>query len=143
MAYNISSDGIGYLIKSLNDKLKSDADADLKEFNLTFSQSRILAFLRHCGGKATQKEIEIFSAASHPTVVGIVSRMEQNGYVETFFDCFDKRNKIVKLTNQASALGEDLENRIFEKDKKLISSLSENEIAELKRMLGIILKNLE
>lgn len=141
MTYNISADGIGYLIKSLNDKLKSDADADLKEFNLTFSQTRILAYLRSCGGKATQKEIEIFSAASHPTVVGIISRMEQNGYVETFFDAFDKRNKIVKLTKLASALGEDMEKRILEKDKKLMSSLSENEIAELKRMLCIILKN--
>lgn len=49
---------IGYLIKTINDKLKVKADADLKHNNLTLAQSRVLAFLDSRGGQATQKKLK-------------------------------------------------------------------------------------
>ncbi len=134
---------VGYFIKNINDKLKVKADADLKHFNLTLAQSRVLAFLNHKGGSATQKEIELFLEVSHPTVVGIVSRMEQNGYVTGRMDEEDKRNKIVVLTEKAKAIGEDMEKNISANENKMLSSLSEEEVANLKRMLMVIYKNLE
>ena len=134
---------IGYLIKNINDKLKVKADADLKRYNLTLTQSRVFGFLKNNGGQATQKEIEVFLEVSHPTVVGIVSRMEQNGYVTSFVDGNDKRNKIVKLTEQAEILGMDMEQNILDTEKKLLASLSEEDIAHLREMLLVIYKNLE
>lgn len=134
---------VGYLIKNINDKLKVYADADLKRYNLTFTQSRVFAYLQERGGQATQKEIEVFLEVSHPTVVGIVSRMEQNGYVTSFIDGNDKRNKIVKLTKKAKNLGTDMENNILDTENKLLSSLSEEDIAHLREMLLVIYKNLE
>lgn len=77
---------IGYLIKNINDKLKVKADADLKHSNLTLAQSRVLTFLASQDGQATQKEIEIFLEVSHPTIVGIISRMEQNGHLICWVD---------------------------------------------------------
>ena len=77
---------IGYLIKNINDKLKVKADADLKHSNLTLAQSRVLAFLDRRGGQATQKEIEVYLEVSHPTVVGIISRMKQNGHLRCWVD---------------------------------------------------------
>lgn len=103
---------IGYLIKNIEDKLKIKVDAELKHYNLTMVQGRVLAFLNSKGGQATQKEIEVFLDVSHPTVVGIVSRLEQNGYVTSWIDRNDKRNKIVQRTKQAEALGTDMENNI-------------------------------
>lgn len=134
---------VGYLIKNINDKLKVKADADLKRYNLTLTQSRVFGFLSNNGGQATQKEIEVFLEVSHPTVVGIVSRMEQNGYVTSFVDGNDKRNKIVKLTEQAEILGMDMEKNILDTEKKVLASLSEEDIAHLREMLLVIYKNLE
>ncbi len=134
---------VGYLIKNINDKLKVKADADLKRYNLTLAQSRVFAFLGDNRGQATQKQIEIFLEVSHPTVVGIVSRMEQNGYVTTWIDGNDKRKKIVKLTQQAEALGVDMEQNILNTERKLLASLSEEDIAHLREMLLVICKNLE
>ena len=134
---------IGYLIKNINDKLKVKADADLKRYNLTLTQSRVFGFLKNNGGQATQKEIEVFLEVSHPTVVGIVSRMEQNGYVTSFVDGNDKRNKIVKLTEQAEILEMNMEQNILSTEKKLLASLSEEDIAHLREMLLVIYKNLE
>ena len=47
---------IGYLIKSISDKLRMRADADMVEHNLTLSQCRVHAYLNHHDGEATQKE---------------------------------------------------------------------------------------
>ncbi|MGN1159227.1 MAG: MarR family winged helix-turn-helix transcriptional regulator [Lachnospiraceae bacterium] len=134
---------VGYFIKNINDKLKVKADADLKRYHLTLAQSRVLAFLNSRGGMATQKEIEIYLEVSHPTVVGIVSRMEQNGHVVTWIDETDKRNKIVKLTEQAKAMGADMEQDILANEKKMLDSLSDEDIEQLRRMLTVIYKNLE
>ena len=134
---------IGYLIKNINDKLKVKADADLKQYHLTLAQSRGFAFLHNNGGQATQKEIEVFLEVSHPTVVGIVSRMEQNGHVTTWIDEQDKRNKIVKLTEQAKALGMDMEHDISANEQKMLASLSDADIEHLREMLLTIYKNLE
>lgn len=134
---------IGYLIKNINDKLKVKADADLKHSNLTLAQSRVLAFLDSRGGQATQKEIEVYLEVSHPTVVGIISRMEQNGHLQCWIDETDKRNKIVALTEQAKALGEEMKQRILANEKMLLASLSEADIKKLKQMLLTIYNNLE
>lgn len=134
---------IGYLIKNINDKLKVKADADLKNYNLTLAQSRVLTFLDSKGGQATQKELEIYLEVSHPTVVGIVTRMEQNGYLCCWLDPNDKRNKIVELTEQAKALGTEMEQRIFANEQMLLASLSKEDIKKLKQMLLTIYNNLE
>ena len=134
---------IGYLIKNINDKLKVKADADLKHSNLTLAQSRVLAFLDRRGGQATQKEIEVYLEVSHPTVVGIISRMKQNGHLRCWIDETVKRNKIVALTEQAKALGEEMEQRISANEKMLLASLSEADIKKLKQLLLIIYNNLE
>ena len=134
---------IGYLFKNINDKLKVKADADLKHSNLTLAQSRVLAFLDSRGGQTTQKEIEVHLEVSHPTVVGIISRMEKNGHLRCWVDETDKRNKIVALTEQAKALGEEMEQRISANEKMLLASLSEADIKKLKQLLLIIYNNLE
>ena len=68
---------IRFLIKSISDRLKVCADADLYRYHLTLSQSRVLWCLEQSGGQATQKEIERFHTVSHPTVIGIVSHMKK------------------------------------------------------------------
>lgn len=130
----MSEKAVGFLIKNINDKLKTRADADMKKYNLTFAQSRVFGFLRHRGGQATQKEIELHLEVSHPTVVGIVSRMEQNGYVTTWTGS-DRRNKMVQLTSKAEQLGIDLERQIDQNEERLLSPLSPEEAEQLREML--------
>ena len=84
---------IGCLLKMITDKIKMRADADLAQQGLTLTQSRVLGYLDRSGGQATQKEIEGFLQVSHPTVAGIINRMEQNGFVRCRLDPADKRSK--------------------------------------------------
>lgn len=133
---------VGYLIKGINDKLKVSADNNLKNHNLTLTQSRVLAFLNSRGSIATQKEIEDFLEVSHPTVVGIVSRMEQNGHITTWMDPENRRNKMVQLTEQARMIGTDMDSMINAQEEMILKGLTPEQIEELKNMLLVIYKNL-
>lgn len=132
---------VGYLIKSINDKLAARADAELKQFNLTMSQCRVFLYLSSRGGQATQKEIEIFLDVAHPTVVGLVSRMEQNGYV-TCWPCEDGRNKYVKLTPQAEAIDKDMQENMHANEEMLLAPLSPEEREQLRDLLLTVAEHL-
>lgn len=133
---------VGYMLKSINDKLKANADADLKRHDLTMSQTRVLVFLNSKNGAATQKEIEDFLGVSHPTVVGLVARMEQNGFLTSSYNKGDSRSKTVSLTQRALSLSREMEETVNANEKNMLKSLSAEEIESLKRMLTVIRKNL-
>ena len=132
---------VGYLIKGINDKLKVKADAELKQYNLTMAQCRVLTYLSSQGGQTTQKEIEVFLNVSHPTVVGIVSRMEQNGYV-TCWPCEDGRNKYVKLTPQAEAIDKDMQENMHTSEEMLLAPLSPEDRERLRDLLLTVAEHL-
>lgn len=132
---------VGYLIKRIHDKLAARADAELKQFNLTMSQCRVFLYLSSRGGQATQKEIEIFLDVAHPTVVGLVSRMEQNGYV-TCWPCEDGRNKYVKLTPQAEAIDKDMQRNQLENEERLLAPLSPEDRERLRDLLLTVAEHL-
>ena len=132
---------VGYLIKRINDKLAARVDAELKQFNLTMSQCRVFLYLSSMGGQATQKEIETFLDVAHPTVVGLVSRMEQNGYV-TCWPCEDGRNKYVKLTPQAEAIDKDMQRNQLENEEMLLAPLSPEEREQLRDLLLTVAEHL-
>ena len=68
--------------------------------------------------------------------------MEQNGFVISWTDPDDKRNKLVKLTKRAEMLGRELESVISEHDRKMLAGLTDRQIEELKKSLMVIYENL-
>ncbi len=135
--------GVGYQFKIIDEKIKVRADADLKRHGLTLTQTRVMGFLSEMGGQATQKEIEEDFQVSHPTVVGLVSRMEQKGLVTTCLDPMDRRNKLVKLTERALEIGQEIDMTVQQHDAELLRGFSEEEQETLYRLLERINRNLD
>lgn len=134
---------IGLLIKRLADKIKTSVDVILKEQELTFSQIMVVGFLcGQKGGRATQKELEEHMQVSHPTVVGIVSRLEKNGFVTCHTDEKDRRNKIVCATDKALDTVDAMRVGRRQMEERLTKGLSEEELAEFRRMINILCDNL-
>ena len=124
---------IGCLLKMITDKIKMRADADLAQQGLTLTQSRVLGYLNRNGGQATQKEIE---------VAGIISRMEQNGFVRCWLDPADKRSKIVGQTERAAGIAQDMHATIQATEQQMLRSLTPDEIAALESALRTIYADL-
>lgn len=131
------------MIKMIADRMKADGDARLKTYNMTFVQSMVLRHLKLHEGKATQKQLEDDFRVSHPTIFGIIARMENNGLIRSYTDCNDRRQKIIEMSEAGYAMEETIHSDIMERDRKLVDGLSEQEVAELNRMLEIIYRNLQ
>ena len=94
----------GYLLKIITDVLVRESNHMLKKQDLTWAQSRLIGFLSRNGGECTQKELESFLEVSHPTVVGIVSRMEQNGFVTCRIDASERTSVIRSAEDPAMVI---------------------------------------
>lgn len=132
-------------MKQITDKIKAaaDADTDLKNRNLTLSQVRVLEYISSKGGSVTQKSIEEYLDVSHPTVVGIVARLEKNGYLICYSDKTDRRNKIVAMTERSARVIHEVQRKIAAQEEKLLQGLSAEEIEQLRKLLNTILKNVD
>lgn len=135
---------IGLLLKQINKQIKKRFDKDLQEYDLTLSQSRVLFFLGFREEEKTSlKDIEEHLQVTHPTVVGIVKRLEEKGFVITEPDSADRRVKLVFITEKTKGMIQNIDKRGKIMDKKLLKGFSDQEIRELRRMLSIIEHNLE
>lgn len=137
------TEDIIYLIKTISDKTGAAADADLRRHGLTFSQLRVLGFLHSQGGSTSQREIQRHLEVSHPTAVGLVSRLEKNGFVRCYTDRADRRNKIVRMEEKAVMLGDELEADRQRSAEQQLKGMSDEEKTELFRLLNVIASNMD
>jgi DNA-binding MarR family transcriptional regulator len=135
---------IGMLIKQLYDAKEKRANEQLKEFELTFSQFRLLIYVRERGGKAVPlKEIERHFFLTQQTVAGIMKRLEEKGFVSSCEDTADKRVKNVFLTEKGE---ESCRNAMdcYQRSQELLTrGLSQKEQQELSRLLTVVLGNMK
>lgn len=75
----------------------------LAEMDLTAAQGHILAFLTHHQEAPCPKDIEDAFHLSHPTVSGLLSRMEKKEFISIRPDQQDKRCKRIYLLPKGSA----------------------------------------
>ena len=132
---------IRMLLTKINWNMKAVADAGLKRDNLTYSQINVLFFVRKSGGRVSQKEIEEYLKVSHPTVVGLVQRLENTGYIICERDENDKRNKLVSTTDQFEQLVKQLDAKRAANNERLLEGLSEEDLEKLTVYLTTIYEN--
>lgn len=134
---------IGFLFKQINMQIKKGIDKNLMEYDLTTSQSRVLFFIYFRGEeKTSMKDIEGHLNVTHPTVIGIVRRLEEKGFVVTASDPGDRRVKLVEITEKTTKMIKKLDQGKRKMDEKLLKGFTERETRELRRMLSMIEDNL-
>ncbi|MBO7698548.1 MAG: MarR family transcriptional regulator [Erysipelotrichaceae bacterium] len=131
-------DDISRLIKHINFKVKTRGDSVMKKRDLTFSQMQVLFALERNGGSMSQKQLEDKLGVAHPTVVGLVKRLEKNDYVRSIIDENDKRKKIIEESENARRFKDEMKSQLHEISLKMFAKLNEEEKEELFRMLTII-----
>ncbi|MFC2662245.1 MAG: MarR family winged helix-turn-helix transcriptional regulator, partial [Eubacterium sp.] len=103
---------------------------------LTLTQSGVLIFLSgHEKNTAPMKEIEKFLGVAQPTVVGIVKRLEQKQYVESFEDAEDHRVKLVHLTASGEEKCRAGRAHMEKAEEALLAPLTEEERGQFLEML--------
>lgn len=138
-----NKDYVGFYFKKINDFFLANANARLKEKGLTFSQLYILIYLINIPTKSIpQKQIEHYFNIKHPTLIGILKRMEKKGLVRIEVDPHDHRSRLVFPLDKAFELGNEFCEDRKKMDKLITKNLSAKQIEDLKNTLKIIYSSL-
>ncbi len=135
---------IGFRLKQIHDAMEKSVNNYLKPYDLTLSQINVLLFLDSYRGEkpVTIRDIELFFGLQHPTITGIVKRLEEKKLVVTERDTADKRCTIVKIAPKAEIIQNAMEKHRKLMDSLLVHTMTEAEQKQLAVLLDKVLKNL-
>lgn len=118
----------GMLIKQIHDELSKNANNALRSQNITLAQLEVLDQLDQAPeGRYSLKELEQILHVAQSTAAGIISRLEQKGFVAGFGDAGDRRIKRVQITPAGVECVRTALHHRAEAEELLLSSLTEAE----------------
>lgn len=102
----------------------------LEEMELTPSQGGILGYLDHQKQPPCPKDIEAAFHMSHPTVSGLLSRLEQKGFVELRPDPSDRRSKRIYTLPKGQACHDRMHSIILSNEQQMVRNFTPEEQAQ-------------
>ena len=112
-------------------------------YDVTPVQTRTLVYLSCCREAVNQRDLEHELRLRPSTVNGIVSRLEEKGYLSRRASPLDGRCRLVSLTDAGREKVEAFRASLEETNRRLFSVLTEGERAQLGDMLSRIIADLE
>lgn len=139
-----SQDRVIPIVKLLSEIIEKKANGELKKYNITIGQVRVLGILYYSQHQeCSLKELEKIFRTSQATIAGIVSRLEDKKLIIGFPDTQDKRIKKVKLTKEGEMLASEAQLKVNDMEKWLTSKLAKDERGELIRLLYKVYDTIE
>lgn len=141
---NFEQAPLGYKFKRISELMKVKANEDMKNEDLTYSQMQILLYLIHQkeDHAVNQQELCDVIQVSHPTMIGLINRMEKKELVRRRVDPENKRYRYIELTAKSVELLGKIKDRRDRNDRKIVSGFSEEEKQELNRLLSRVYENM-
>lgn len=114
----------------------------MSEYGLTLSQASVLFLICDSDEPITQRDIKNQLGVAHTTVLGIIKRLEKNGYVTTVTNENDKRSTLLLPTEKALKVHDIMKQGAEERGNSLLSGFSPDEFDMLVFLLRKLHKNL-
>ncbi len=99
----------------------------LEAMDLTSSQGHIMGYLAMQKEPACPRDIEEQFHLSHPTVSGLLSRLEKKGFIAFRPDLHDRRCKRIFILPKGQECHHQMHQAIIEMEKQLVSGFTEEE----------------
>lgn len=130
----------GFVIYSASKMMQKAFDLELRnKTGINLVQSKVIFALNMQSGP-TQRELADKIGVESPTLVPIIDKMEQDGYVKRKLDSKDRRIKRIYSTAKADSMWDSMMECAAQIRKIAIRDLSEPEI---KSALGVVKKMTE
>ena len=99
----------------------------LAEVELTASQGPILGYIAHRKTAPCSRDIEEEFHLTHPTVSGLLSRLEKKDFIEFLPDETDRRCKRIYLRPKGREFIETIHRTIRETERQMVEGFTEEE----------------
>ena len=132
----------GYMLLVLHSTTSQMVTQALASMELTCAQGHIMGFIAHCQQPPCAKDIEENLQISHPTVSGLLSRLEKKGFLELRPDPDDRRCKRIYVLPKGAACNETMHNTILGFEQKIVDGFSEADKQQFTLLLTRAMRNL-
>lgn len=136
------TDHLGPKLKRLHFCTDQAITEAVSAMDLTAAQGHILAYLFHHPQPPCPKDIEDAFRLSHPTVSGLLQRLEKKEFIVIRADEEDRRCKRIFLTAKGDACHRQIHAVIDETEAFLVRDFSPQERAEFSRLLNKAIANM-
>ena len=134
-------DSIPYFVFTAAHAIERAMGEALHGSGITFRQCQMLGMLA-AHGSLTQAEVADRLGVEPSSVARLVDRMTRDGWVERRPDPDDRRKNRLVATGRAEPVWESVRAKALVMRKKALAGMSEDEVADLKRLLRHLRQNL-
>lgn len=121
------------------DQLMSDA---LAQLDLTSAQGHIMGFIAHQQDPPCSRDIEEAFHLSHPTVSGLLRRLEKKGFIQFCPDETDHRCKRIHILSKGIQCHTQIEDTIRSIDQQVVRDFTPEELEHFTRFLDRAITNI-
>ena len=135
---------LGYKFKRIHEMFKVRMNEDMKLNDLTFSQMEVLFYLeKNQDHPVNQQELCTAIEVSHPTMIGLINRLEEKEMLQRRVDPENRRNRYIEMTQKAHEVMLQTKCRRERNDQLITRGMSEAQKAELDRLLTMVYGNMQ
>lgn len=131
----------GHYIRVLHSATDQAMTNALASMDLTAAQGPIMGYITHRKGPPCPRDIEEAFQLSHPTVSGLLSRLEKKGFIRLMPDERDRRVKRIHVLPKGLELNETMHATILETEAKLTQGFTDEEKAQFAQLLQRAIHN--
>ncbi|HIX89613.1 MAG TPA: MarR family transcriptional regulator [Candidatus Agathobaculum pullicola] len=133
----------GDLFKMINILFVAHADAALRPLGLTCAQSDLLEYLAERDTEETTvQDIGQHFHLKHPTVIGLIHRLEQKGFVTSSVSQRDRRCRIIRLTKKFDEVQRVMRETRDTIDARVTRGFTAGELTQLEEYLSRVYHNI-
>ena len=132
----------GHLARVLHACTDQTMTAALAQMELTAAQSHILCYITYRKNPPCARDIEEAFQLSHPTVSGILSRLEQKDFIEMRPDALDRRCKRIYIREKGLQLDEMMHQTVRSTEERMVQGFTEDEKAQFANLLRRAIDNM-
>ena len=114
----------------------------LEAMELTAAQGHIMGYLTHRAQPACPKDVEEEFQLSHPTVSGLLSRLEKKGFIEFRPDENDRRSKRIHVLDKGKQYRETMHQTICDNEERMVRNFTEEEKEQFYALLTRAIDNM-
>ena len=114
----------------------------LETLELTAAQGHIMGYLIHCPEPPCPRDVEETFHLSHPTVSGILSRLEQKGFLELRPDPNDRRCKRIWVLPKGMECHEVMHRTIATNEERMVQDFTPEEREQFLSFLKRAIENM-
>lgn len=125
----------GHYIRILHSTTDQAMTAALASMDLTAAQGHILGFISHRREAPCSRDIEEEFQLSHPTVSGLLSRLERKGFIEFRPDETDRRCKRIYILEKGHQVTQLMHRTIRAAEDQLVRDFTDSEKEQFSQLL--------